>query len=67
VDTQGPLAVLWVVLGLCAFYIALTWVNLLLGTILTPLFIIPGTWLLEKFGIGRPRAEETSRTDVKSH
>ena len=65
-DTQGPLAVLWVGLGLCAFYIALTWVNLLLGTVLTPLFIIPGTWLLEKFGIGRPRTEETSRADVKT-
>ena len=66
-DTQGPLAVLWVSLGLCAFYIALTWVNLLLGQLLTPLFIIPVTWLLEKFGIGRPRTVETSRADVKSH
>jgi hypothetical protein len=34
---------------------------------LTPLFIIPVTWLLEKFGIGRPRTENASRADVKSH
>lgn len=46
-ETQGPLGTLWVGLGLCAFYIALIWLNTLLGVFLTPLFIIPGTWLLE--------------------
>jgi hypothetical protein len=46
-ETYGPLGTLWVGLGLCAFYIALIWLNTLLGVFLTPLFIIPGTWLLE--------------------
>jgi uncharacterized protein HemY len=44
VETQGPLAVIWVALGLIGFYIALIWINSLLGLFLTPLFIIPATW-----------------------
>ena len=46
-ETHGPLGTLWVGAGLSAFYIALIWLNTLLGVFLTPLFIIPGTWLLE--------------------
>jgi hypothetical protein len=34
-------------LGLGAFYLALTWVNLLLGHMLTPLFLMPITWLMD--------------------
>jgi hypothetical protein len=30
-----------------AFFLALTWVNLLLGHFLTPLFLIPLTWLMD--------------------
>lgn len=56
-ETQGPLGTLWVGLGLCAFYIALIWLNTLLGVFLTPLFIIPGTWLLEWLQ-GRRRREQ---------
>jgi hypothetical protein len=44
-ETHGPLGTLWVGLGLGAFYTALIWVNLLLGHMLTPLFILPVTWL----------------------
>jgi hypothetical protein len=58
-ETQGPLGTLWVGLGLCAFYIALIWLNTLLGVFLTPLFIIPGTWLLEWLQ-GRRRGERKS-------
>ena len=47
-ETHGPLGTLWVGLGLCAFYIALVWINTLLGFVLTPLFIVPGTWLMDK-------------------
>ena len=47
-ETQGPLAVIWVAAGLIAFYIALIWINSLLGLFLTPLFIIPLTWLQDK-------------------
>src|SRR6059058_3901108 len=35
-ETHGPLGTLWVGLGLCAFYIALVWINTLLGFFLTP-------------------------------
>jgi hypothetical protein len=48
VETHGPLGTLWVGFGLIAFYIALIWLNSLLGMFLTPLFIIPLTWLQDK-------------------
>lgn len=41
----GPLGVLIAGLGLGAFYTALIWVNTLLGIFLTPLFIMPLTWV----------------------
>lgn len=41
----GPLGILIAGLGLGAFYTALIWVNSLLGVFLTPLFIIPLTWV----------------------
>lgn len=47
-ETHGPLAVIWVAAGLIAFYFALIWINSLLGLFLTPLFIIPLTWLQDK-------------------
>ena len=46
-ETHGPLGTLWVSLGLIAFYMALIWLNTLLGFFLTPLMMIPGTWLLD--------------------
>ena len=46
-DSQGPLAILWVGIGLVCFYIALVWLNMLLGFFLTPLFMVPGTWLMD--------------------
>jgi hypothetical protein len=42
------LGTLWVGLGLICFYIALIWLNTLLGVFLTPLFLIPQTWLMDK-------------------
>src|SRR3954471_20822923 len=47
-ETHGPLGTLWVGLGLCCFYIALVWINTLLGIVLTPLFIVPLTWLQDR-------------------
>ena len=47
-ETHGPLATLWVSIGLGLFYIALIWLNTLLGFFLTPLFIIPATWLMDR-------------------
>jgi predicted Na+-dependent transporter len=43
VETHGPLGVIWVSLGLGAFYIALIWINSLLGVVITPLFVLLGT------------------------
>ncbi len=57
-ETHGPLGTLWVGLGLGAFYIALTWINVLLGVLLTPLFIIPMTWLQDRLGIGVPKRRD---------
>lgn len=47
-ETHGPLGTLWVSLGLIGFYLALIWLNMLLGIFLTPLFLIPQTWLMDK-------------------
>ena len=46
-ETHGPLGTLWVSLGLIGFYLALIWLNSLLGLFLTPLFLIPQTWLMD--------------------
>lgn len=45
-ETHGVLGTLWVGAGLVSFYIALIWMNALLGIFLTPLFLIPVTWFL---------------------
>ena len=55
VESHGPLGVLWVGVALGAFYIALIWLNTLLGFFLTPLFLIPQTWLMD--AIARRRAK----------
>ena len=44
-ETHGPLGTLWAGLGMGCFYLALIWIKSLLGVFLTPLFIIPLTWL----------------------
>jgi len=43
VETHGPLGVIWVSLGLGAFYLSLIWINSLLGILITPLFTLLGT------------------------
>jgi hypothetical protein len=52
------LGTLWVGLGLIAFYIALIWLNTLLGVFLTPLFLIPQTWLMDKMKERKARKEQ---------
>lgn len=44
-ENASPFGTLWAGLGLGAFYLALVWINMLLGHLLTPLFIMPLTWL----------------------
>ena len=58
-ETHGPLGTLWVSLGLIGFYLALIWLNTLLGIFLTPLFLIPQTWLMDKLK-ARKEAKEGS-------
>ena len=58
-ESHGPLGTLWVGLALGAFYIALIWLNTLLGFFLTPLFLIPQTWLMDWFA--RRRASKGDR------
>jgi hypothetical protein len=41
----GPLGTLIAGLGMGAYYIGLTWINVMLGVVLTPFFIIPLTWV----------------------
>lgn len=65
-ETQGPLAVIWVAAGLIAFYLALIWINSLLGLFLTPLFIIPLTWLQDKMKERRRRKSEAVRTSARA-
>jgi hypothetical protein len=63
-ETHGPLGTLWVSFGLIAFYIALIWLNSLLGIFLTPLFLIPATWLMDfvqKRKRGRTEIEEADQ------
>ena len=57
--TSGPLGTLIAGLGLGAFYLALMWVNLLLALMLTPLFLLPLTWLQDKV-LSRRRARTTT-------
>ena len=54
-ETNGILGTLWIGLGLGAYFTALTWINILLGSFLTPLFIIPFTWLQDKV-VAKPNA-----------
>ena len=56
-ETHGPLGTLWVSLGLICFYLALIWLNTLLGVFLTPLFLIPGTWVMDKLGLKKKERE----------
>ena len=68
-ETHGPLGTLWVSFGLIGFYLALIWFNTLLGIFLTPLFLIPGTWLMDwvqkrkRAREGTPTTEEAFHTD----
>lgn len=47
-ETHGPLGTLWVSVALISFYIALIWLNSLLGMVLTPLLTaVPLSWLVD--------------------
>jgi hypothetical protein len=50
VENAGAFGTLWASLGLSAYFMALTWINILLGLFLTPLFLIPLSWLKSRQG-----------------
>jgi hypothetical protein len=52
-ETHGPFGTIWVGFGLGCFYLALIWLNTLLGFFLTPLFIIPVTWVQDQIAARR--------------
>ena len=56
------LGTLWAAFGMTAYYIALVWINTLLGMFLTPLFLIPMTWLQDRMAArGRRPASAPTR------
>ena len=52
---------IWASLGMSAYFMALTWINILLGLFLSPLFMIPLSWLRSKQG-GQPEADAAKLT-----
>lgn len=58
-ETNNVLGTLWAALGMTAYYMALVWINTLLGLFLTPLFLIPLTWLQDRVGRNRRPATAT--------
>ena len=55
------LGTLWAAFGMTAYYMALVWINTLLGMFLSPLFMIPMTWLQDRMA-GRGRRPEPAPT-----
>ena len=49
VEHHGVFGTIWASLGMTAYYMAITWINILLGLVLTPLFMIPLTWVQDAF------------------
>ena len=50
-ETHGPLGTLWVSFGLIAFYLALIWLNSLLGIFLTGSFLIERVFSIQGGGL----------------
>ncbi|MBL0171875.1 MAG: hypothetical protein IPP90_14365 [Gemmatimonadaceae bacterium] len=48
-EHHGVFGTIWAALGMTAYYMAITWINILLGLLLTPLFMIPLTWVQDAF------------------
>lgn len=55
----GPLGTLIAGLGMGGYYIGLVWINMLLGLMLTPFFIMPLAWVQD----ARNRRKAASATD----
>jgi hypothetical protein len=57
VESHNVFGTLWAAFGMTAYYMALVWINTLLGMFLSPLFLIPMTWLQDRVAAGRRRSE----------
>ena len=55
-ESHGTVGTIWASLGMTAYYIALIWINVLLGLFLSPLFMIPMTWVQDRFAKGKGTA-----------
>ena len=47
-EDHGAFGTVWASLGMTAYYLALLWINILLGLMLTPMFLIPITWIQDR-------------------
>jgi hypothetical protein len=47
-EQHGVPGTIWASFGMTAYYMALIWINILLGLFLSPLFMIPLSWLQKK-------------------
>ena len=61
VESSNVLGTLWAAFGMTAYYLALVWINTLLGLFLTPLFLIPLTWLQDRMRGGKTAAPAAAR------
>lgn len=50
VEDAGLIGTIWAGLGMASYFMALTWINMLLGHMLSPLFVIPLSWFRSKQG-----------------
>ena len=65
-ETHGPLGTLWVSIGLICFYMALIWLNTLLGFFLTPLLTgVPLSWLID--WRKRRKGELPERSEIETY
>lgn len=53
----GPLGTLIAGLGMGAYYVGLIWINVLLGIMLTPFFLIPATWVQDAMAKKKEQAQ----------
>ena len=58
-ESHNVLGTLWAAFGMTAYYMALVWINTLLGMFLSPLFLIPTTWLQDRV-MARRRGSTTT-------
>jgi len=60
VETHSVLGTLWAGLGMGAYFTAVIWINALLALFLTPLVLIPSSYLLD--GVIARRSRKNSQS-----